>query len=918
MQFLPDTDWQLADIWILTETLDTACIQIPGFYTYSTAASQWNRGRPFGGVSILVAPSVAGAWLVQKGENWVIVGTPECFIVGVYFSPSGSDLGMIERLGEILALIPADKPIILAGDLNARIDTVPLPARTQLLLNCLGEFGLWLCSGPTPLTYRSRQGDSTIDLIASSLPVERVSKPELVAGHSLHLIRKHKPVRSMVRVQGPVSARPPAPAKLSKWADLPMIESALTALCGSPDWPSMEIHGMVRAVVEVVIQAIPVAPSNLRKAKPWFNRECYEARKVLIQIYVLFTMQPVMRPLYIARRKEYKRTLRSARVGWQEKEERRMLKEAEEKPYSYGRTVGRTVICPIPAERMRAHFRDIAGGVSTAPTGPPPLPCPGRSGDQLYWSGRMNDPFTVEEVEMAIRALPSGKAEGPDRLRYEHLKGSDGLTAALTTIFNRCLSEACFPRDWAECLMILIPKGKGDLAEPDAWRGISKKAVMGKLFASLLAKRLLRFLTNCGLLPPEQHGFLPGRSTISAMEVMMAHLKASLREGGAPVYALFVDFRAAFNTASRTAIINTLSSCGVSGQFLELINAMLAPNMVKLFDGLALLPEFSQDTGLPQGDTISSLLFVVLLLGLPGFVQRRAEGTITQLYADDLLLMHLLLERLREAARAVMQFAAERGLTINWAKTKILKFRRGGPRAAADIFNIDGVDVPFVPTFCYLGFTITVTASTFTKHLIDRKARAITAINMLRPLTALSLVTAVSLFYSNIAPIAYYGVQVFWDYLKVSDFAILDSVLFTYLKRVLGVSPFTRSRLILLLTGVKLTTECLTQMFKLTQTPNAVSYLGVMERKLDSIDPAFLDTPAMRDKSWMSSASVNRSAVCRHAVHGFHHVFCATDGFHEPEGGCMCHFCGDQCSTYHAMECRASPFSSITQLASAN
>jgi hypothetical protein len=50
--------------------------------------------------------------------------------------------------------------------------------------------------------------------------------------------------------------------------------------------------------------------------------------------------------------------------------------------------------------------------------------------------------------------------------------------------------------------MVLIPKGKGDLGLPEVWRGISKKSVLGKLLAALLARRLLRFLTNCDLLPP--------------------------------------------------------------------------------------------------------------------------------------------------------------------------------------------------------------------------------------------------------------------------------------------------------------------------------------------------------------------------------------------------------------------------------
>jgi hypothetical protein len=165
---------------------------------------------------------------------------------------------------------------------------------------------------------------------------------------------------------------------------------------------------------------------------------------------------------------------------------------------------------------------------------------------------------------------------------------------------------------------------------------------------------------------------------------------------------------------------------------------------------------------------------------------------------------------------------------------------------------------------------------------------------------------------------ASYGVQVCWEFLKVSDFAIIDSVLFIFLKRVLAVSPYTRSRLVILLTGVKLTSERLAEAFDLPWTPNFAKYLGVWENKLASIDPAFLDTPAMKNQSWTAPLANNRSAVCRHAMHGFHHAFCAIDGFHEVGSGCICHRCGETCTTYHSSSCQASPFSSIAQMAAAN
>jgi hypothetical protein len=917
IQLLPRDVWTRGDVLILTETFATSPIAVTGMYTHHSFAQKGARGRPSGGVAILIAPIIQDMRLIARGPNFLIVASPWLSIIGAYFSPVIPTAEMLDRLGEMLALLPAECPVLLAGDFNARIDVAPLPLRSACLVDFLASNGLWLCSRPSPFTYEAPQGSSTVDLVASSLPVDAISNPEVLDDHSMRHLRKHIPVSCQLKITTHASPVLQPPPKLSKWVDQPKLSEALAALTSSSAWGQYTIEQAVRGVVEALIQAIPTAPEVCRSSKPWFDRVCLRARAVLEQARLLFEIQPIMRPTYMQYKRVYKQTLVAARLRWQRRQEAKLLAAAEAQPFRYERASSTRAVCPIPADRMAEHFRDIAGGVSSAPTGPPPQMQAALSEDLLYWSSRLNDQFSCEEVHEALQSLPNGKAEGPDRLRYEHLKSSPQLTVILTEIFNRCLGEARFPEEWAECLLVLIPKGKGDLSDPDAWRGISKKAVMGKVFSSLLARRLLRLLTNCDLLPPRQHGFLPGKSTASAIDTLMGYLNTHLRAAREPVYALFVDFRAAFNTASRTAIVNTLAELGVSGPFLELINAMMAPNVVRLFDGLTLLPGFLQDTGLPQGDTISSLLFVVLLMELPAVISG-VPAVEVELYADDLLLLALRLGLLREAVILARDFAARKGLEINWSKTKVMKFRRGGKLSGNDILIIEDIEVPFVSSFCYLGLTFTVTAATFTRHVMDRKARATTAACLLPPLPPLSLATAINLFNIKIAPMATYGLVQCWEFLKLSDFRAIDGVLLTYLKRALGVSRFTKSRLVLLLSEAKLTTEMLVAAHGLPFTPNYLLYLEEWRVKLQEIDPDFLNTSAMTDRDWASPGSCHRSALCRQAVHGFHHVFCVDLTFHDANSGCVCRFCGGLCTRYHSQACQSTPFTSLTQLAAVN
>jgi hypothetical protein len=161
---------------------------------------------------------------------------------------------------------------------------------------------------------------------------------------------------------------------------------------------------------------------------------------------------------------------------------------------------------------------------------------------------------------------------------------------------------------------------------------------------------------------------------------------------------------------------------------------------------------------------------------------------------------------------------------------------------------------------------------------------------------------------------ASYGIPQCWAFLKVTDFQAIDSVQFCFLRRVLGVSKFARSRLVLLLTGVRLTTEALAQTFRLPITPNFQSYVESWEAKLADIDVGFLSNPAMLERGWAAPLSTGRSTLCRHAIHGFHHILCANGSFHEPDPSCTCRFCGLHCHSYHLQHCLLPPVASVLQL----
>src|SRR5229473_1607330 len=82
------------------------------------------------------------------------------------------------------------------------------------------------------------------------------------------------------------------------------------------------------------------------------------------------------------------------------------------------------------------------------------------------------------------------------------------------------------------------------------------------------------------------------------------------------------------------------------------------------------------ETGTPQGGTISPLLANIALHGMEEVVQskrnrKRQEQPILVRYADDLVLLHSDLEKLKQAEQKLVDWLAEMGLHMNPKKTRI-------------------------------------------------------------------------------------------------------------------------------------------------------------------------------------------------------------------------------------------------------
>ena len=86
-----------------------------------------------------------------------------------------------------------------------------------------------------------------------------------------------------------------------------------------------------------------------------------------------------------------------------------------------------------------------------------------------------------------------------------------------------------------------------------------------------MSLRLKSFLRRNSILTDHQHGFRPGRSTISATTDFINDVYSSFNDRK-PVHAMFLDFKKAFDSVSHNLLLLKLREIGLCAHFYCILN----------------------------------------------------------------------------------------------------------------------------------------------------------------------------------------------------------------------------------------------------------------------------------------------------------------------------------------------------------
>ena len=180
-------------------------------------------------------------------------------------------------------------------------------------------------------------------------------------------------------------------------------------------------------------------------------------------------------------------------------------------------------------------------------------------------SSSLSNLTNFKGLRKVLKKFKNGKAAGIERVSNEMIKASfDILKPAYLKLFNLIITVGQVPAIWCKGLITPVLKN-GDLFDPDNYRPIRVLSCLCKFFTNLLISRLYDTLMKEKIINPVQIGFVENHTTtdhIFTLKTIISKHVSATRQG--KIYACFVDFKKAYDTAWHEGLFTKLSEVNIN------------------------------------------------------------------------------------------------------------------------------------------------------------------------------------------------------------------------------------------------------------------------------------------------------------------------------------------------------------------
>jgi len=176
-----------------------------------------------------------------------------------------------------------------------------------------------------------------------------------------------------------------------------------------------------------------------------------------------------------------------------------------------------------------------------------------------------------------------------------------------------------------------------------------------------------------------------------------------------PTIAAFLDIKSAFDNVIPNILMQDLENIGIPAKSRKFILNLISARMLHfVYDGNKIGPFYSYK-GVPQGSTLSPLLFDIYLKDIVKYLHPNSK---ILLYADDITIYSTsnnpieAFYSLQNSLDSVSNFLRSKGLDLSPEKSRCIIFTKSKTSPILPSIKINGTSVPFTSSVKFLGIVL--------------------------------------------------------------------------------------------------------------------------------------------------------------------------------------------------------------------
>ena len=349
------------------------------------------------------------------------------------------------------------------------------------------------------------------------------------------------------------------------------------------------------------------------------------------------------------------------------------------------------------------------------------------------------------------------------------------IAPSLSKLFNLSIRTGCCPDDWKIARIVPIPKAD-EMSSPMNYRPISILPIVSKVLERHISSIIMDHLEQVAPISPNQWGFMPGRSTTSALLSITNNCLQTL-DMGHEVCIVFFDIRKAFDSVPHRTLLEKLRSIGLDDYLLQWLYSYLTSRKQTVVVEGESSEELSVLSGVPQGSVLGPLLFLVYINEVTSQV---SDGSHAVLFADDIALYRSITSsndyvQLQCDVDSVVECIDDHHLTLHSGKCCAMLFTRKHVTHRHPL-TIKGNQLSYVEHYKYLGLIFCPNLS-WSEHInfICNKARKLVGLLYRRFYEHANSQTLLKLYCSFIRPHLEYA-SVVWSPHLAKDIMAIEKV----------------------------------------------------------------------------------------------------------------------------------------------